>query len=188
MKISTTLIRAFYKRQGRHSVVSESQEGINIFYCHIWRALCNNSMFYITSFSELLSLSIYDIIDIINKKKSESRRCSLKRFESGSKWYCFDWKFFGTQKWLKVTNPLLFLVIPRSPKTCSQNIATFKPFPQAKFNLHFCFCHPWLSFLVHSKVSCHILFWSQRSLIDKQVKCDVLTAKKYVHVQFKTLK
>ena len=26
-------------------------------------------------------------------------------------------------------DPLLFLVIPRSPKTCSQNIATFKPFP-----------------------------------------------------------
>ena len=26
-------------------------------------------------------------------------------------------------------DPLLFLIIPRSPKTCSQNIATFKPFP-----------------------------------------------------------
>ena len=26
-------------------------------------------------------------------------------------------------------DPLLFLVIPRSPKTRSQNIATFKPFP-----------------------------------------------------------
>ena len=150
MKISTTLIRAFYKRQGRHSVVSESQEGINIFYCHIWRALCNNSMFYITSFSELLSLSIYDIIDIINKKKSESRRCSLKRFESGSKWYCFDWKFFGTQKWLKVTNPLLFLVIPRSPKTCSQNIATFKLFPSYS-NFTFTFItDSWLAFFLLS--------------------------------------
>ena len=28
-----------------------------------------------------------------------------------------------------VIDPLLFLVIPRSPKTRSQNIATFKPFP-----------------------------------------------------------
>ena len=29
----------------------------------------------------------------------------------------------------EIIDPLLFLVIPRSPKTRSQNIATFKPFP-----------------------------------------------------------
>ena len=34
---------------------------------------------------------------------------------------------------------LLFLVIPRSPKTCSQNIASFKPFQTFKLNFTFTF-------------------------------------------------
>ena len=43
-------------------------------------------------------------------------------------------------------DPLLFLVIPKSPKTCSRNIAIFNLY-QTKFHFHFCFYHPWLSFL-----------------------------------------
>ena len=46
----------------------------------------------------------------------------------------------------KSIDPLLFLVIPRYPKTCSQNIATYKPFP-SNSTLSFYFYHLWLSFL-----------------------------------------
>ena len=83
--------------------------------------------------------------------------------------WCWNCNFFVDN----FIDPLLFLVIPRSPKTCSQNIATSNLF-QAQFHFYFRF--------YHTKVPV-----SQRNLIDKQVKRNVLTAKKYVTFRGKTM-
>ena len=80
---------------------------------------------------------------------------------------------------------LLFLVIPRSPKTCSQTLF-FQTFSKI-FHIHFHFYHPWFSFLSqgylpyqNSRVCLVMVFWSQNSLIDRQMKYNILTAKKSV--------
>ena len=92
-------------------------------------------------------------------------------------------------------DPLLFLFIPRSPKIPVKILQLSNLF-QAKFYFHFCFHHPLLSFSYHNKASClchtkvfvsvsFMVFQSQRSLVDKQVRCNVLTAKKSVHANGK---
>ena len=77
----------------------------------------------------------------------------------------------------------LFISNSRSRKTCSQNIATLKPFPSYStftfvYHTGFSFLSTRLLTCLNSRFCVVMVFWSWDSLIDKQVKRNVLTAKK----------
>ena len=60
----------------------------------------------------------------------------------------------------EVIDRLLFLVIPRSPKTFIQNISTFKPFANySTFTFITCGCHYYHKVSCHTKIPASVL-WS----------------------------
>ena len=73
---------------------------------------------------------------------------------------------------LKNIDPLLFLFIPRSPKACSQNIATFKSFPSQiprsllLSSLVVFILITRLAVILSSCICVVMVFQSQRSLVD----------------------
>ena len=70
----------------------------------------------------------------------------------------------------------LFLIIFSSPKTRNQNIANFKYFPS-----YSAFTFPFIKHGCHYFHTCLKRFGSNSRLIDKQLYCNVLTAKKSIH-------
>ena len=65
-------------------------------------------------------------------------------------------KSFQTGSWILIIDHLLFLVIPRTQKTCIQNISTFKPFlSYSTFTYPFitCGCHFYQNVSNHIKIS-----------------------------------
>ena len=107
-------------------------------------------------------------------------------------WYVFvaqDQEFFTHElKWNITPNrPSLFLLIPRSPKTCSQNITFLLSnlFQAILFSLSLlsavAFLSMRLAVILKFRYLCCYGDWSQSSLIDNYVKLNVLTAKKMAH-------